>query len=162
MPWPIAMEKEEFFYETLSAIGADVIADETPAPPSPPPPPTSSSSEIEPYIVLRNHISLSTVQCPSPESAAPDYFSLEVNEAVDKETPISATTLPSRESGQTSTPASERTLEGNWFRANSRFKSPMLRLHKGLVLLFLCFLDKFDWIKAAYKLSELGFCLVDV
>lgn len=122
------MEKNEFVYETLSPLGAD----ETPTPP----PPASSSSEIEPYIVLRNHISLSTIQCPSPESAAPDYFSLEVYDAVDKETSISATPLPSR--GDTSAPASDRTLEGNWFRANSRFKSPMLRLHKGLRIFAYC------------------------
>ncbi|KAH6778431.1 Nucleotidyltransferase family protein [Perilla frutescens var. hirtella] len=118
------MENQEFVYETLSLLGAD---DGTP------PPPPTSSSEIEPCVVLRNHISLSAVQCPSPESAAPDYFSLEVNETADKETSISATPIASREAGETSTPASERTLEGNWFRANSRFKSPMLRLHKEIL-----------------------------
>ncbi|XP_057766572.1 uncharacterized protein LOC130987030 [Salvia miltiorrhiza] len=119
------MENNEFVYETLSSLGTD----ETPTPP----PPASSSSEIEPYIVLRNHISLSTIQYPSPESAAPDYFSLDVNEAVDNETSISSTPLPSREARNTSSAASDRTLEGNWFRANSRFKSPMLRLHKEIL-----------------------------
>ncbi|KAK6134570.1 hypothetical protein DH2020_031690 [Rehmannia glutinosa] len=122
------MEAQDILYETLSPLDATATA-------TPPPPPStaSSSSELEPYVVFRNEISLSTVQCPSPESVAPDYFSLDVNEAEDRETSILATPLPPREPAETSTPAAERTLEGSWFRANSRFKSPMLRLHKEIV-----------------------------
>lgn len=120
------MENNEFLYETLSPLGAD----KTPSPPRPPLIPPSFFSDTEPYNVLRNQISVNTSQFPSPESAAPDYFSLEVNEA--EEASISATVLPLREVGETTAHASDRTFEGNWFRANSRFKSPMLRLHKGL------------------------------
>ncbi|KAK6134605.1 hypothetical protein DH2020_031664 [Rehmannia glutinosa] len=122
------MEAQDILYETLSPLDATAAA-------TPPPPPStaSSSSELEPYVVFRNEISLSTVQCPSPETVAPDYFSLDVNEAEDRETSNLATPLPPREPAETSTPAAERTLEGSWFRANSRFKSPMLRLHKEIV-----------------------------
>ncbi|KAL6535717.1 hypothetical protein OROHE_012561 [Orobanche hederae] len=113
------METQEILYETLTPLNAGA---------------TSSSSELEPYVVLRNQISLSAARCPSPESAAPDYFSLDVNEAEGRETLILATPLPrTPEPAETSTPAAERTLEGNWFRANSRFKSTMLRLHKEIL-----------------------------
>ncbi|KAG6393761.1 hypothetical protein SASPL_144330 [Salvia splendens] len=74
------MENNEISYETLTPLAAD----ESPAPL----PPASSSPEIEPYVVLRNHISLSTIQFPSPESIAPDYFSLDVNDAADKLTSL--------------------------------------------------------------------------
>ncbi|KAK6157395.1 hypothetical protein DH2020_011643 [Rehmannia glutinosa] len=122
------MEAQDILYETLSPLDATAAA-------TPPPPPStaSSSPELEPYVVFRNEISLSTVQCPSPETVAPDYFSLDVNEAEDRETLNLVTPLPPREPAETSTPAAERTLEGSWFRANSRFKSPMLRLHKEIV-----------------------------
>ena len=109
----------EILYETLSPLAGET---------STPPPPPSSSPEIEPYVVLRNHISLSTIQCPSPESAAPDYFSLDVNEAEDNGTLISATPPPSRDAA----PSPDRKFEGSWFHSNSRFRSPMLRLHKGV------------------------------
>lgn len=149
------MENHEFLYETLSTLGAD----KTPSPPRPPP---SPSSKTEPYTVLRNQISDNNFQFPSPESAAPDYFSLDVNEAVDNETSISATLPPLREAGETSAPASERTFEGNWFRANSRFKSPMLRLHKGLRSFGSLFPRYSNWytIASVCKLSNLGSCLV--
>ncbi|XP_047962574.1 terminal nucleotidyltransferase 4B-like isoform X2 [Salvia hispanica] len=110
----------EILYETLSPLAGET---------STPPPPPSSSPEIEPYVVLRNHISLSTIQCPSPESAAPDYFSLDVNEAEDNGTLISATPPPSRDAA----PSPDRKFEGSWFHSNSRFRSPMLRLHKEIL-----------------------------
>ncbi|EYU44940.1 hypothetical protein ABFS82_13G074500 [Erythranthe guttata] len=116
------MEPQDILYETLTPLDGA-------APDTPPPPPASSSSEFEPYVVLRNKVSLSAPQCPSPESAAPDYFSLDVNEeAEDRDTSVPATPLRTP-----STPAAEKSLEGNWFRANSRFKSPMLRLHKEIL-----------------------------
>ncbi|KAK4439189.1 Terminal nucleotidyltransferase 4B [Sesamum alatum] len=120
------MEAPDTVYETLSPL--QVTADATP-----PPPQTSPSSELEPYVVFRNQISLSAFQCPSPESAAPDYFSLDVNEAEDKVASVLATPGLPHEVAETSTPAAERTLEGNWFRANCRFKSPMLQLHKEIL-----------------------------
>lgn len=155
------METQNILYETLSPLDANATTADTP-----PPPPTSSSSEFEPYIVLRNHISLSNVQCPSPESVAPDYFSLEVNDAGDKETSILRTPP---QAAETSTPAAERTLEGNWFRANSRFKSPMLRLHKGFKLLASLIYSNeknlsnlYKFLSNLYKFFELDFCLISV
>ncbi|PIN04825.1 Polynucleotide adenylyltransferase [Handroanthus impetiginosus] len=121
------MEAQDIIYETLSLLDATGTA------PGTPPPPPSLSSEFEPYVVFRNEISLSTAQCPSPETAAPDYFSLEVNEEEEKETSVLGAPIKQPETLETSTPAAERTLEGNWFRANSRFKSPMLRLHKEIL-----------------------------
>ncbi|KAG8386317.1 hypothetical protein BUALT_Bualt03G0136400 [Buddleja alternifolia] len=122
------MEAQDILYETLSPLDGATAG-------TPPPPPETSSSELEPYVVFRNQISLFSAQCPSPESAAPDYFSLEVNEEEEevRETSILTTPPPPPPAAtEASTPA-ERTLEGNWFRANSRFKSPMLQLHKEIL-----------------------------
>ncbi|CAA0815976.1 Nucleotidyltransferase family protein [Striga hermonthica] len=86
--------------------------------------------------VLRNQISLDADGGPLPESAAPevDYLSLDVNEAEDRGTSVPATPPPpSPQLAGNSIPAVERTLEGNWFRANCRSKSPMLRLHKEIL-----------------------------
>lgn len=122
---------ETFFYETLSPLS--LSADEKP-PPTPPPPPSSSSStsdEAEPYAVFRNEISVSSIQSSSIETAAPDYFSLDVDEKdvmfMRTPAPVSPAATPVKE------PQRERTLEGTWFRANCRFKSPMLQLHKGVL-----------------------------
>ncbi|KAK6934257.1 polymerase, nucleotidyl transferase domain [Dillenia turbinata] len=54
-----------FLYETLGPL------------PDAPTPPTDESSE--PYFVSRNQISLSSPQCLWPETAAADYFCLDVN-----------------------------------------------------------------------------------
>lgn len=82
----------------------------------------------EPYTVFRNQISLSALQCPSPETAAPDFFSLDVgsDSASERESLSAAATEPK-------TPAlvSEPKLESNWFRGNCKFRSPLLQLHKG-------------------------------
>lgn len=119
------MEVEGILYETLHPLSpaADTTADYSP-------PLSSVSDEHESYVVFRNEISLSTRQCPSPETAAPDYFSLDLDgDAADLNkssvsTPVpAAAPLPVKET--------ERGLEGNWFRANCRFKSPMLQLHQG-------------------------------
>lgn len=123
------MESQQILYETLGPLGeAATTAADTP-------PPASSSFEVEPYTVLRNHISLSTTPNPSPETVAPDYFSLEVNDEGGKEEIVPVAPNPLPKTSETSTRAAERSLEGKWFRANSRFKSPMLRLHKGFKLL---------------------------
>ncbi|KAL3848640.1 hypothetical protein ACJIZ3_010522 [Penstemon smallii] len=122
------MEAQDIIYETLTPLDA-TSAD------TPPPPPSPSSSEFEPYVVFRNQITLPSAQCPLPESAAQDYFSLDVNEADEvKNTSVLGTPLPPKSAAyEASTPVPEKTLEGNWFRANSRFISPMLRLHKEIL-----------------------------
>ncbi|MCD7464276.1 hypothetical protein HAX54_052376 [Datura stramonium] len=120
------MEVEGILYETLSPLAAAATTSTTDHLPP------SSSEEHEPYVVFRNEISLSTLQYPSPETAAADYFSLDLegdtadlnNSSVSTPGPP-ATPLPVKEIA--------RGLEGNWFRANSRFKSPMLQLHKEII-----------------------------
>lgn len=125
------MEVEGILYETLSPLSATTTSTTTEHPPP------SSSDEHEPYLVFRNEISLSTIQCPSPETAAVDYFSLDLdgdaaelnNGSVSTPASAAGTPLPVKETA--------RGLEGNWFRANCRFKSPMLQLHKGIATSFL-------------------------
>nr|XP_016498763.1 PREDICTED: non-canonical poly(A) RNA polymerase PAPD5-like [Nicotiana tabacum] len=120
------MEVEGILYETLSPLSAATISTTDHPPPS-------SSDEHEPYLVFRNEISLSTLQCPSPETAVADYFSLDLdgdtaelnNGSVSTPVSAAATPLPVKET--------TRGLEGNWFRANCRFKSPMLQLHKEII-----------------------------
>ncbi|KAK2999417.1 hypothetical protein RJ639_024394, partial [Escallonia herrerae] len=94
-----------------------------------PPPPSSDES----YLVLRNQIALSTPDCPSPETAAPDYFSLDVAADVGAK-PIDAspwTPPPADVAARVPIRELVRTLEGSWFRSNCRFRSPILQLHKG-------------------------------
>ncbi|KAA8526835.1 hypothetical protein F0562_008936 [Nyssa sinensis] len=112
------MEVEGFFYETLNPLSGSATDQ-----PSPPP---LLSDDSEPYSVFRNQISLSTIQCPSPETPAADYFSLDVG-AADEESreALITTPIPAREPAWT--------LESGWFRANCRFKSPMLQLHKEIL-----------------------------
>ncbi|CAK9167169.1 unnamed protein product [Ilex paraguariensis] len=112
------MEDEPFLYDALSPLST---ADQ----PAPPPP---SSDDSEPYVVLRNQISLSSIRYPSLEVAAPDYFSLDVDAVAEEPNePLIYTPSP------TPIRETERRLEGNWFRANCRFKSPMLQLHKEIL-----------------------------
>ncbi|CAA0808525.1 Nucleotidyltransferase family protein [Striga hermonthica] len=106
-------------YETLSPLGATEAA--------------PASSQSKPYIVLRNQISVAGDGEPLPESAAPDYFSLDVNGAEDRETSVVAAPPPPPQLAETAAPAVERTVEGRWARANYRFKSPMMRLHKEIL-----------------------------
>lgn len=92
--------------------------------------PLASTEPSNSYVVLRNEISLSAVQSSLDGTVAPDYFSLDVDGEDDKATPIISPPSPA------ATPVKEppKTLEGgNWFRGNSRVKSPMLQLHKGLM-----------------------------
>ncbi|XP_059661516.1 uncharacterized protein LOC132307704 isoform X1 [Cornus florida] len=120
---PDTMEFQDFFYETLNPLSA---TDQTP----PPPPPLSDDSE--PYVVFRNQISLSTIHCQSPETAAHDYFSLDVG-ADDTESEETLISTPAPASSPASTRKLERQLEGGWFRANSGFRSPMLQLHREIL-----------------------------
>ncbi|XP_052886632.1 uncharacterized protein LOC108480128 [Gossypium arboreum] len=96
--------------------------------------PPSNQSPVEPYTVFRNEISLSAENTISVDSAAPDYFSLDVNEPDEPvviRAPVSAWDEPEP---KTPGPADEPRLENKWwFRGNSRFQSPMLQLHKEIV-----------------------------
>ncbi|CAN4087390.1 unnamed protein product [Withania somnifera] len=127
------MEFESILYETLRPLSA--AADDPTSPSS-----SSVDEKLEPSVVFRNEISLSNLRCPSPETAAPDYFSLDGEGEDDGN--VYAGELNKR-SGLTSVEdatappllvkETERELEGNWFRANCRFKSPMLQLHKEII-----------------------------
>ena len=118
-----------FLYETLGALSFSVIDQ------SPPP----SSDDLEPYSVFRNEISLSTLPYPNSDAAAtaPDFFSLYASAADDDgrnndSGPIPASPAPARRAEpKTPAPDEEPRLESGWFRGNSKFKSPMLQLHKG-------------------------------
>ncbi|WKA12146.1 hypothetical protein VitviT2T_029564 [Vitis vinifera] len=110
------METASYFYETLSPLSPP------PSDRSPPP-----SDESQPYYVYRNQISLSSLSYPSPETAAPDYFSLDARADVEEPSPARFRTPP---------PASEEeapAVESGWFRGNSRLRSPMLKLHKEIL-----------------------------
>ncbi|GFS34629.1 hypothetical protein Acr_00g0034990 [Actinidia rufa] len=113
------MEAEGFLYNALSHLSAAA------APPRPP-------ADSEPYVVFRNEISLSPRLVP--ETAAADYFSLGVG-ADNEEAPADLISTPSPALSSSSVTEQERTLEGGWFRANCRFKGPLLQLHKGLYAL---------------------------
>ncbi|KAK8527405.1 hypothetical protein V6N12_054618 [Hibiscus sabdariffa] len=119
---------QPILYETLTL---DLISlPSSPAVESPP----SNQSPFEPYTVFRNEISLSAENPVSVDSAAPDYFSLDVNEP---EEPLSVQTpFSSWDEPEPKTPATvdEPRLENKWwFGGNSKFKSPMLQLHKEIV-----------------------------
>ncbi|KAJ9671651.1 hypothetical protein PVL29_025384 [Vitis rotundifolia] len=110
------MGTASYFYETLSPLSPP------PSDRSPPP-----SDESQPYYVYRNQISLSSLSCPSPETAAPDYFSLDARADVEEPSPARFRTPP---------PASEEeapAVESGWFRGNSGLRSPMLKLHKEIL-----------------------------
>lgn len=119
------MENQEVLYETLSPLYVDATAEQTP-PPSP-----SRSDNLEQYVVFRNEISLYSTQCPLPEATAQDYFSLHADEEVD-ELKLNSFSTPPPASVPVPVKEPARTIEGNWFRANCSFRSPMLQLHKGI------------------------------
>ncbi|XP_021606696.1 terminal nucleotidyltransferase 4B isoform X2 [Manihot esculenta] len=92
------------------------------------------SDSLEPYSVFRNEISLSSANCAAVDSAAPDFFSLDLGGASEQEsepkTPSRAPEFTPKTKLQSPL---EPSLEGSWFRGNSRFRSPMLQLHKEIV-----------------------------
>lgn len=104
-------------YETLDALPFFTISD-----------PDSSES----YAVFRNQITESADF--SADIPVADYFSLDA----------AAAETPRREvEGSPSLPSADRANGGEnnaselaWFRAGSRFKSPMLQLHKGEFFFF--------------------------
>ncbi|KAF3442102.1 hypothetical protein FNV43_RR16018 [Rhamnella rubrinervis] len=111
---------KSFLYETLSPLSV------------PTPDQSSPSDNPEPYSVFRNEISLTTLRCTTPDAAAADFLSLDVQS--DDTEPVLVSPAPSREADPR-TPAreAEPRLEGGWFHGNNKFKSPMLQLHKEIV-----------------------------
>lgn len=125
---------QSFLYETLPALSL-------PTPNQSPPPP----EDLEPYSVFRNEITLSTPHCAPFDTAAPDFFSLNV--VADEPNPIRASSSsdllaepwPPLHQSEPTTPApQEPKLESGWFRGHCKFRSPMLQLHKGTFCNFNC------------------------
>ncbi|XP_022139704.1 non-canonical poly(A) RNA polymerase PAPD5 [Momordica charantia] len=128
------MEEEtiqQFLYDTLSPLSltaATTTSSEDQL---------SPSGDLEPYSVFRNQISLSTSHCAPVETAAPEFFSLDVGADNVEEISGFSTPLPGASvletEPRTPEPEDQAKLESGWFRGNSRFKSPMLQLHKEIV-----------------------------
>ncbi|XP_022717113.1 non-canonical poly(A) RNA polymerase PAPD5-like [Durio zibethinus] len=124
----IPPNSQPILYETLTVTPISL--------PSSPASESTASDQppLEPYSVFRNEISLSAENPISVDSAAPDYFSLDINEPAEPvpvQVPVSAW-----DETEPKTPGivDEPKLENKWwFRGNSRFKSPMLQLHKEIV-----------------------------
>ncbi|KAK6229442.1 PAP/25A-associated - like 2 [Theobroma cacao] len=117
---------QPILYETLTPISLPSL----PAAQSP----SFNEPPFEPYTVFRNEISLSAENSISLDSAAPDYFSLDVNDPA--EPVIVQASVSAWDEPEPKTPGvvDEPRLENEWwFRGNSRFKSPMLQLHKEIV-----------------------------
>lgn len=104
---------ETILYDTISPLV--LTADDSP--------------DSDDYSVFRNEITLSTPQCDSSYSTAPDFFSLDVAGEDSDGDPLPEPVTPV----QPKTPAlvTEPKLESGWFRGNCKFRSPMLQLHKG-------------------------------
>lgn len=117
---------ETFVYETLSPLSL-----------SSPAAAADDSDNLEQYSVFRNEISLSTPQCASPYSTAPDFFSLDVAGELSGGDPLPEPVTPAEP--KTPALAPEPKLESGWFRGNCKFRSPMLQLHKGTELIGFCF-----------------------
>ncbi|XP_062090607.1 uncharacterized protein LOC133796920 [Humulus lupulus] len=118
-------QSQSFIYETLGTLFFPSSDQSSP------------SDHPEPYSVYRNEISLSTIPVPSFDvdaAAAPDFFSLDA--AADEHSSHPVLESPARPRGaepKIPVPEDERRLESSWFRGNSKFKSPMLQLHKEIV-----------------------------
>lgn len=117
-----AMAVVNYSYETLSPLLPSSAVDSTTS--------TIAGDEPNDYVVFRNEISLSSLEPSSASAAAADYFSLDVDDSSDEvihPTPSPVVVAEERDV------VPERTLESGWFRADCRFKSPMLQLHKEIL-----------------------------
>lgn len=118
-------------YETLTL---------PPLSPSPTATPIRSplSDPLQPYSVFRNEISLSAFNsAAAAESAAPDFFSLDVGsgdeEELELKTPVNGEAKGKRKAEVETENLPEPMTESVWFRGDSKFRSPMLQLHKEIV-----------------------------
>jgi non-canonical poly(A) RNA polymerase PAPD5/7 len=124
------MEEENtqtVLYETLSPLSLSISGH------------SPLSDDLKPYSVFRNEISLAVLNPDSRETAAPDYFSLDVGGEDSERIAAAPEPEPKTPAREAATP----TLERGWFRGNCRFKSPMLQLHKGTEFGF-CYVQDFD------------------
>lgn len=118
-------------YETLTL---------TPLSPSPTATPIRSplSDPLQPYSVFRNEISLSAFNsAAAAESAAVDFFSLDVGsgdeEELELKTPVNGEAKGKRKAEVETENLPKPMTESVWFRGDSKFRSPMLQLHKEIV-----------------------------
>lgn len=117
-------------YETLTL---------TPLSPSPTATPIRSplSDPLQPYSVFRNEISLSAFNsAAAAESAAVDFFSLDVgsgDEELELKTPVNGEAKGKRKAEVETENLPKPMTESVWFRGDSKFRSPMLQLHKEIV-----------------------------
>ena len=118
------MEAVSYSYEALSPLLPSTAAAAEDLRQSPTTASVSGDDSDE-YVVFRNEISLFTNDVAAPEAAAPDFFSLNVDDSPDMVIRTTTSPVVEREAGP------ERVLESGWFRPSCRFKSPMLQLHKG-------------------------------
>ncbi|CAH9135564.1 unnamed protein product [Cuscuta epithymum] len=118
-------EAKAFLYDTLSPLQGEASTEQSAAPSLSP----FLPDKHEPYTVFRSEVSLSSTSFPFPETAAQDYFSLDADEEVNRNLFLpphpASQTVPVKESA--------RTIEGNWFSATCRLRSPMLQLHKEII-----------------------------
>ncbi|KNA23410.1 hypothetical protein SOVF_025100 [Spinacia oleracea] len=121
------MAVTKYSYETLSPLLPSSAADTTAT--------IAGNDEYDDFVVFRNEISLSSLEPTSTDAAAVDYFSLDVNDFSDKviQTNPSPEVVVAAERDKEAEQIPERTLESGWFRADCRFKSPMLQLHKEIL-----------------------------
>lgn len=106
---------DSILYETLTPLSVCKT----------PPAVAAASSSSEGYVVFRKEICVdSIIPTPNTSSSTVDYFSLDVNDRAASPPPI-----------ETLTPVEPQraSLEGNWFRLHSRFRSPMLQLHQEIL-----------------------------
>lgn len=117
-------------YETLTL---------TPLSPSPTATPIRSplSDPLQPYSVFRNEISLSAFNsAAAAESAAVDFFSLDVGSSDEElvlKTPVNGEAKGKRKAEVETENLPKPMTESVWFRGDSKFRSPMLQLHKEIV-----------------------------